>query len=73
MPTNLHQSRKAYPMVKRQSPQQMLLGKLESDLEKNETRPLSYTTHTKKFKMNQRSKCEIGSHQNPRGENKATC
>ena len=32
-------------MEKRQSVQQMLLGKLDSNMEKNETGPLSYTIH----------------------------
>ena len=50
-PTNLQQSRKDYPMEKRQSLQQMVLGKLDSDMHKNETGPLSYTIHTKKLKM----------------------
>jgi len=39
-PTNLRQSRKEYPVEKRQSLQQMLLGKLDSNMQKNET---SYT------------------------------
>ena len=34
---NLSQSMKDYPMEKRQSSQQMVLGKLHSNMEKNET------------------------------------
>ena len=42
--TNPQQSRKECPMEKRQSPQQMVLGKLDSHMQKNETRPFPYTT-----------------------------
>jgi len=56
-------------MEKRQSIQQMVLGKLDSNMRKNETEPpLSYTIHKNKFKMDERPKCEIGIHQNPRRE-----
>ena len=41
-PTDLQQSRKGYPMGKRQSHQQMVLGKLDSDMQKTEYGPLSY-------------------------------
>ena len=34
------------------------------------TRPLSYTTHNDKLKMDERSKCETRFHQNPRGEHR---
>ena len=37
-------------MEKRQSLQQMLLGKLDGDMQKNETGPLSYTIYKNKFK-----------------------
>ena len=37
--------------------QQMLLGKLDRYMQKNETRPPSYTTHNNKFKIDQRLKC----------------
>jgi len=47
-------------MEKRQSLQQMVLGKLDNNMQKNETRPLSYTIHKNKFKMDKRSKCETG-------------
>jgi len=38
---NLQQGRKEYAMEKRQSLQQMILGKLDSHMQKNETGPLS--------------------------------
>ena len=47
----------------------MVLGELDSNMQKNETRPLSYTTHKNKLKMYEGPECEIGNHQNPRGEN----
>ena len=47
-------------MEKGQSLQQMVLGKLDSDMQKNETWPLSYTIHKNKFKMDERPKCETG-------------
>ena len=37
-------------------------------MQKNETRPLSFTIHKDKLKMVERSKCETGIHQNPSGE-----
>ena len=43
-------------MEKRQSLQQMVLGKLDSDMQKNETGPLSYTIHKNKFKVDERPK-----------------
>ena len=42
----------------RQSLQQMVLGKLDGNMQKNETGPLSLTTHKNKFKMNERPKWE---------------
>ena len=40
----------------------MVLGELDSDMQKNEIGPLSYTTHKNKFKMDERPKCETESH-----------
>ena len=69
LPTiNLQQSREEYPMEKRWSPQQMVLGKLDRDMQKNEPGPLFYTIHKNKFKVGERPKCETGNHQNPRGK-----
>ena len=48
----------------------MVLGKLDSIMQKNETGPLSYTIQKNKFKMDERLKCEIGKHHNPRGEDR---
>ena len=37
-------------MEKRQSLKQIVLGKLDTDMQKNESGPLSYTIHTHKKK-----------------------
>ena len=55
---------------KKQALHQMALGKLDSNMQKNETGPFSYTIHKNKFKMDERPKCETGNHQNLRGEQK---
>ena len=55
-------------MEKRQSLLQRVMGKLDNNMQKNETGPLSYTTHKNKFKMDERPKCETGNHHNPTGE-----
>ena len=47
----------------------MVLGTLDSDMQKNEPGPLSYTRHKNKLKMDERPQCKSGSHQNPQGEN----
>ena len=44
----------------------MVLGKLDSNMQKNETGPVSYIMHQNKFKMDERPKCENGNHWNPR-------
>ena len=46
----------------------MVLGELDSNMQKNETRPLSYTIHKNKLKMDEGPECETGNYQNPRGE-----
>ena len=48
---NFQQSKKDYPMDKRQSLQQMVLGKLDSSMQKNETAQLSYTACKSILKM----------------------
>ena len=63
--TNLQQSKKEYPMEKRQSLQQMVFGKLNSHRQ-NDTGPFPHTIHKNKLKMDERPKCETGSHQNSR-------
>ena len=55
---------------KGQSLQEMVLGKLDSHMQKNETRPFFYTIHQDKLKMDERSKCETRIHQNPRGQHR---
>ena len=53
-----NKARKNNQWKKRESLQQMGLGKLDSHMQKNETGPLSYTIHKDKLKMDERSKCE---------------
>ena len=48
----------------------MVLEKLDSNMQKNEPGPLSYTIHKNKLKMDERPKRKIGSHQNSRGESR---
>ena len=48
----------------------MVLGKLDSNKQKNEPGPLSYTIHKNKLKVDEKTKCKTGSHQNPRGKNR---
>ena len=55
---------------KRQSLQQMVLGKLDSHMWKNDTGPFSYTIHKDKLEMDERPQCETGIHQNHRGEHR---
>ena len=43
----------------------MVLGELDSNMQKNETRPLSYTAHKNRLKMDEGPECETGNHQNP--------
>ena len=45
----------------------MVLGKLDSDMQKNEPGPLSYSINKTKLKIDERPKHKTGSHQNPRG------
>ena len=48
----------------------MVLGELDSKMQKDETRPLSDTIHKNKLKMDKGPECETGNHQNPRGESR---
>ena len=48
----------------------MVLGEVDSNMQKNETRPLSCTIHKNKLKMDKGPECETGNHQNPRGESR---
>ena len=47
----------------------MVLEELDSNMQKFETRPLSYIIHKNKLKMDKGPECETGKHQNPRGRN----
>jgi len=49
----------------------MVLEKLNSHMQKNESGPFSYTIHKNKLKMDERLQCETGIYQNPRREHKA--
>ena len=55
-------------MESRQSLQQVMLGKLDSNIQKNETGLLSHTTHKNKFKVDERLKCEMENYQYHRRE-----
>ena len=46
----------------KESLQQVVLGKLDSNMQKNEPGPLSYTIHKTKLKMDETPKCETGNH-----------
>ena len=48
----------------------MVLGKLDSHMQKNEIGSFSYAVHKNKLKMDKRPKCETGNHQNPKGEHR---
>ena len=48
-----------------QSLQQMVLGRLDSHVQKSETGPFPYTTDKSSLKMDERPQCETGIHQNP--------
>ena len=47
-----------------------LFSKLDSDMQKNEPGPLSYTIHKNKLKMDERPQRKTGSHQNPQKESR---
>ena len=55
---------------KKESLQQMVLRKLDSHMQKNETVPFVYTIHKNRLKMDERPKFETGIYQNPRGEHR---
>ena len=48
--------------------QQMVLGKVDGDMQKNETGPFLYTIHKHKLKMDERPKYDTGNYKNPRRE-----
>ena len=46
------------------------VGKLESNMQKNETGPLTYPVHKNELKIDERPKCETWKHKNPREEHR---
>ena len=62
--------RKNIQWKKRPSLQQMVLGKLDNHMQKNETGPFCYTIHKNRLKMDEGPKYELGIHQNLRGEHR---
>ena len=46
----------------------MVLGELDSYVQKNETWPTTYTIHKNKLKMDKRLKYKLWQHKSPRGE-----
>ena len=46
----------------------MVLEDLDSYMQKNETRPTSYTMHKNKLKVDERLKYNLQHHKTPRGE-----
>ena len=65
-----NKARKNIQWKKRPSLQQMVLGKLDSHLQMNETGPLPYTMHKNRLKLDERPKRETGLLQNPGGEHR---
>ena len=55
----LQQRRREYTKGKGPSLQEMVLGKLGSYMQKNETEPFSDTIYKHKLKMDKRPKCEV--------------
>ena len=48
----------------------MVLGDLDSYMEKNKTGPLTYTIHKNKLKMGKGLKYKLRQHKSPRGEHR---
>uniref|UniRef100_UPI00298F2581 hypothetical protein n=1 Tax=Escherichia coli TaxID=562 RepID=UPI00298F2581 len=67
---NLRQRRQEYKMGKRQSFQQVVLGKLESHMQTKETRTHPHTMHKNKLKMAERHKQKATHHKTPRREHR---
>ena len=57
-------------MEQKQPLQQMVLGDLDSYMQKNETRSPTYTIHKNKLKMDNRLKYKLQHHKSPTGEHK---
>ena len=59
-----------YTMVQRQPLQQMVLGKLDSYMKKNEIRPLPNAIHKDKLETDWRPKCETRNYKTLRGKHR---
>ena len=57
-------------MEQKQPLQQMVLGDLDSHVQKNETRSSTYTIHKNKLKMNKRLQYKLQHHKSLRGEHR---
>ena len=57
-------------MEQKQPLQQMVLGDLDSYMQKDETRSTTYTIHKNKLKMDERLKYKSRYHKSPRGEHR---
>ena len=57
-------------MEQKQPLLQMVLGDLDSYMQKNETRPPMYTIHKNKLKVDKKLKCKSSYHKSPRGEHR---
>ena len=55
-------------MQQKQPLQQMVLGDLDSYMQKNETQPPTYTIHKNKFKVDKRLKYKSWHHKSPKGK-----
>ena len=57
-------------MEQKQPLQQIVLGHLDSYMQKSETQPPTYTIHKNKLKMDKRLKHKSLHHKSPRGEHR---
>ena len=67
---NIWQMRQEYKMEQKQPLQQMVLGDLDSYVQKNETRSPTYAIYKNKLKMDKRLKYKSRHHKSPRGEHR---
>ena len=63
---NIWQRRQKQKMEQKQPLQQMVLGDMDSYMQKNETLSPTYTTHKNKFKVEKRLKYKLWHHKSPR-------
>ena len=57
-------------MEKRQSLQEVVLGKLDCYVYKNKIKTFFNTIHKNKLKMDQRPKCKTGHYKTPKGKHR---